>query len=315
MFNPNPTIAVIGLGYVGLSLAGELGKIYKTIGFDINIQRVKELSSGEDLTQELSKEELASCSQLSFTSNLEDIRCADVYIVTVPTPIDVHHRPDLTPLKSATQSIGKVISKNNIVIYESTVFPGCTEEVLLAAGSKWNFLGFRPGLVGGHCIGVDPYYLTHKAQEIGYHPEVILSGRRINDSMGIFVAESVVKLMLRKKIHVVGAKVLVMGLTFKENCPDIRNSRVIDIIRELESYNSIVDVHDPWVLESDAKREFGVTLVQQPQNDSYDAIVLCVGHQSFKEMHSSNIRALGKDKSVLFDVKHILPIADSDGRL
>lgn len=424
MFNPEPTVAIIGLGYVGLPLAAEFGKQLDTIGFDINKARVAELSEGRDSTLELDCDELKASKRLTYTCNPDDIKSANVYIVTVPTPIDNHHRPDLKPLESASRLLGQVVSKGDVVIYESTVFPGCTEEVcipiieqfsglkfnvdffagysperinpgdkehrvhnivkitsgsnpevadyvdalyrrivvvgthkassikvaeaakvientqrdinialvnelalifnrlgidteevLLAAGSKWNFLPFRPGLVGGHCISVDPYYLTHKAQEIGYHPEVILSGRRINDNMGIHVAESVVKLMLRRQIHVVGSRVLVMGLAFKENCPDLRNTRVIDIIKELQSYNANIDVYDPWVDAHEAQEEYGLGVVSQLEDGAYDAIILCVGHRQFRDMGAERIRQLGKENAVLYDVKYILPKEDTDGRL
>lgn len=424
MLNPEPTVAIIGLGYVGLPLAAEFGKQLDTIGFDINKARVAELSEGRDSTLELDSDELKASKRLTYTCNPDDIKSANVYIVTVPTPIDNHHRPDLKPLESASRLLGQVVSKGDVVIYESTVFPGCTEEVcipiieqlsglkfnvdffagysperinpgdkehrvhnivkitsgsnpevadyvdalyrrivvvgthkassikvaeaakvientqrdinialvnelalifnrlgidteevLLAAGSKWNFLPFRPGLVGGHCISVDPYYLTHKAQEIGYHPEVILSGRRINDNMGIHVAESVVKLMLRRQIHVVGSRVLVMGLAFKENCPDLRNTRVIDIIKELQSYNANIDVYDPWVDAHEAQEEYGLGVVSQLEDGAYDAIILCVGHRQFRDMGAERIRQLGKENAVLYDVKYILPKEDTDGRL
>ena len=417
-------LAVIGLGYVGLPLAVEFGKKLSTTGFDINSNRVTELKGGKDSTLEISNEELLSAKQLSFTSEINNIRAANVYIVTVPTPIDAHRNPDLHPLKSASQLLGKVISSGDVVIFESTVYPGCTEEVcipiieavsgfalnkdfyagysperinpgdkahrihnivkitsgstpeiadfvdslyssivtvgthkassirvaeaakvientqrdlnialinelakifnqleidteevLKAAGSKWNFLPFRPGLVGGHCISVDPYYLTHKAQEIGHHPEIILSGRRINDNMGRYVAECVVKLMTRKKIHVVGAKVLIMGFTFKENCPDLRNTRVVDIIEELNTYHAEVDVYDPWAENAQAEHEYGISLTPEPHNGTYDAILLCVGHQQFVDMGADRIHAFGRDKHVLYDVKYVLDKEQSDGRL
>lgn len=417
-------LAVIGLGYVGLPLAVEFGKKLSTTGFDINANRVSELRNGKDSTLEISPEELAEANQLSFTCSADDIREANVYIVTVPTPIDAHRNPDLSPLKSASTLLGSVISQGDVVIFESTVYPGCTEEVcipiiesvsgftfnqdfyagysperinpgdkthrvhnivkitsgsnpeiadfvdalystivtvgthkassirvaeaakvientqrdvnialinelavifnqleidteevLKAAGSKWNFLPFRPGLVGGHCISVDPYYLTHKAQEIGHHPEIILSGRRINDNMGRYVAECVVKLMTRKKIHVVGAKVLIMGFTFKENCPDLRNTRVVDIIEELNTYHAEVDVYDPWAESTQAEHEYGITLTTEPKEASYDAIILCVGHQQFVDMGADRIHALGRDKHVLYDVKYVLNKQQSDGRL
>lgn len=417
-------LAIIGLGYVGLPLAVEFGKYYPTVGFDISKQRINELVDGQDVTLEVSTQELQESVHLSYTDNVEDIRDANVYIVTVPTPIDRYKRPELSPLKRASEIVGKVIDKGNVVIFESTVFPGATEEVcapiiesisglkynqdfylgysperinpgdkthrvtsikkvtagstpeiakyvddlyrsiitagthlassikvaeaakvientqrdlnialvnelalifdklgidtlevLEAAGTKWNFLPFRPGLVGGHCIGVDPYYLTHKAQEIGYHPEVILAGRRINDNMGAFVADSVIKLMTRKRIPVVDANILVMGLTFKENCPDLRNSRVIDIIREFETYHANVDVYDPWVNPSDAQSEYGIDILDTPESGTYDAIILAVAHKEFVDMGDEKIRAFGKDKCVIYDVKYVLPKDRVDGRL
>ena len=418
------TIAIIGLGYVGLPLAVEFGKHYPTIGFDINTSRIAELKAGKDSTLEVSIEELKQVKTLTYTTSLEGIRPANIYIVTVPTPIDEHKRPDLTPLLSASHSVGKVLKKGDIVIYESTVYPGATEEdcvpilekesgltfnkdffagysperinpgdkehrvttikkvtsgstpeaaetvdklyrsiitvgthkassikvaeaakvientqrdlnialinelaiifnkmgidcleVLEAAGTKWNFLPFRPGLVGGHCIGVDPYYLTHKAQQIGYNPEVILAGRRINDSMGGYVAGRVVKLMTKKRIHVVDANILILGLTFKENCPDLRNTRVTDIIRELKTYNANVDVYDPWVNPDEAKHEYGITPVSIPAEGEYDAIILAVAHHQFRELGESGIRKFAKPNSVLFDVKQVLPKDVVDARL
>lgn len=424
MFASNPTICIIGLGYVGLPLAVEFGKKTKTIGFDINEQRVSELLKGHDHTLELDTAELAEATQLSYCTKEADIKGADVYIVTVPTPINSGNQPDLTPLEKASALLGRVISKNAIVIYESTVYPGCTEEVcvpiiektsglvfnkdffagysperinpgdklrrvhniikitsgstpevaeyvdqlyrkivvvgthkasslkvaeaakvientqrdlnialvnelalifhklgidtlevLEAAGTKWNFLPFRPGLVGGHCISVDPYYLTYRAQQAGYYPEVILSGRRVNNSIGAFVAESVVKMMTKRKVHVVDSKVLIMGLTFKENCPDLRNTGVIDIIQELETYNTHVDIYDPWADPIEAKHEYGLSLIDKPEQGIYDAIIICVGHDTFKQLGAEGIRALGKAGNVLFDVKHILPKAAVDARL
>ena len=417
-------IAIIGLGYVGLPLAIEFGSKAPTIGFDINIARISELVSGVDSTLEVDSSDFERSTHISFTSSIDDLKQANVYIVTVPTPIDKFNSPDLRPLESASKMIGDVISKGDVVIYESTVYPGCTEEicipiiekqsgltfnqdffagysperinpgdkthrvtnivkvtsgsndeislfvddlyrtiitagthrassirvaeaakvientqrdvnialvnelalifdkldidteeVLEAAGSKWNFLPFRPGLVGGHCISVDPYYLTHKAQEIGYHPEVILSGRRINDSMGSYVAESVIKLMMKKRIHVVDAKILIMGLAFKEDCPDLRNTRVVDIIAELDSFHADIDVYDPWVDNDEAQKEYGITMVDEPANSTYDAIILCVGHSEFREMGATDINALGKDNHVLYDVKYVLNKNDVDGRL
>ena len=420
----NVKLAIIGLGYVGLPLAVEFGKQIPTVGFDINSQRIAELESGHDSTLEIEDEALRDSAMLSFTSDIAAIKDCNVYIVTVPTPITRHRQPDLTPLRSASRMLGGLVSQGDIVIYESTVYPGCTEEaciplieevsgltynkdffagysperinpgdkehrvanivkvtsgstpevadfvdslyrkvvtvgthkassikvaeaakvientqrdvnialvnelalifnkldidtqeVLEAAGSKWNFLPFRPGLVGGHCISVDPYYLTHKAQEIGYHPEVILSGRRINDNMGAYVAESVIKLMTRKQIHVVGSRILIMGLTFKENCPDLRNTRVIDIISELSGYHGEIDIFDPWAEPEEALEEYGLKLIQAPQEGHYDAIILCVGHQQFRDMGADAIRALGKQNSVIYDVKYLLPKESVDGRL
>jgi len=417
-------IGVIGLGYVGLPLAVEFGKHYDTVGFDINSPRVAELKSGRDHTLEVNEAELAEASKLTYSDNLKDIAGCNVYIVTVPTPVDKYNRPDLTPLIKASESLGKVVKKGDVVIYESTVYPGATEEdcipviecvsglkfnvdffggysperinpgdkehrfttikkvtsgstpevaefvdrlyasvvvagthkassikvaeaakvientqrdlnialinelalifnimgidteaVLEAAGSKWNFLPFRPGLVGGHCIGVDPYYLTHKAQSLGYHPEVILAGRRINDSMAKFVAEQVARLMTKKRIHVVGAKVLVLGLTFKENCPDLRNSKVIDIINELKTFNADVDVYDPWVDVTEAQHEYGVTPIKDLAPNTYDAVILAVSHQQFKAMGLEKIRALCKSNHVIYDVKYLFDADQVDGRL
>lgn len=420
----NIHIGVIGLGYVGLPLAVEFGRKIKTLGFDINQHRIEELLNGKDRTLETDSDELASANQLSFTSNLDDMRDCNFFIVTVPTPIDEHKQPDLTPLVKASTALGKVIAKDDIVVFESTVYPGATEEVcvpiiekesgltfnkdfyvgysperinpgdkehrlptikkvtsgstpevakfinevyasiitagtfmassikvaeaakvientqrdvnialinelalifnrmdidtievLEAAGTKWNFLPFRPGLVGGHCIGVDPYYLTHKAQAIGYNPEMILSGRRINDGMGPYVTESVVKLMTRNKIHAVDSKVLILGFTFKENCPDVRNTRVIDIIQEFDSYHANVDVYDPWVDAAEAEHEYGITPITELKNDTYDAIIVAVSHKEFVAMGAEAIRALGKKQHILFDVKHIFPKQDVDARL
>ena len=417
-------IAIVGLGYVGLPLAVEFGKHYQTLGFDINQARIAELSDGVDHTLEVSSDELKQATKLRYSCNLDDLRQANVYIVTVPTPIDEHRQPDLTPLVKASETLGKVIKAGDIVIYESTVYPGATEEdcipviervsglrynvdffagysperinpgdkehrvttikkvtsgstaevaefvdslygsiitagtykassirvaeaakvientqrdlnialinelavifnklgidteeVLLAAGTKWNFLPFRPGLVGGHCIGVDPYYLTHKAQAIGYHPEVILAGRRINDSMGRYVVNELVKAMIKRRIHVAGAKVLVMGLTFKENCPDIRNTKVVDILAELKEYGVVADVFDPWVDAAEAQHEYGITPVSAPQAGSYDAIILAVGHQQFRQLGAAGIRALGNADCVLYDLKYVLSSQESDLRL
>lgn len=424
MFASNPKLCVIGLGYVGLPLAVEFGKQIATIGFDINQSRIDALRQGIDSTLELDADELREATHLSYTTAEAEIKNCDVYIVTVPTPINESKQPDLTPLEKASALLGRVIGKNAIVIFESTVYPGCTEEicvpiiekisgltfnidffagysperinpgdkqhrvhnitkitsgstpevadyvdglyrrivvvgthkascikvaeaakvientqrdinialinelalifkrldidtleVLEAAGTKWNFLPFRPGLVGGHCISVDPYYLTHKAQQVGYNPEVILAGRRINDGMGTFVAESVVKMMTQRKCHVVDSNILILGLTFKENCPDLRNTRVIDIINELRNYNANVAVHDPWADAAEAQHEYGLELVKEPQPGSYDAIILCVGHQAFRELGAEAIRKFGKPNHVLFDVKHILPKESVDARL
>ncbi|HHS83624.1 MAG TPA: Vi polysaccharide biosynthesis UDP-N-acetylglucosamine C-6 dehydrogenase TviB [Gammaproteobacteria bacterium] len=418
-------IGIVGLGYVGLPLAIEFGKQLPTIGFDIKKERIAELKAGQDSTLEVEPEELAQATHISYTDNIEELAECNVYIVTVPTPIDSFKRPDLTPLEKASEALGGIVKKGDVVIYESTVYPGATEEVcipliesisgltynedffagysperinpgdkehrvtnilkvtsgstpevadfvdtlyrrviaagthkassikvaeaakvientqrdvnialvnelalifnrlgidteevLAAAGTKWNFLPFRPGLVGGHCIGVDPYYLTHKAQEIGYHPDMILAGRRINDNMGAYVAECTVKLLTQRKIHVAGAKILVLGLAFKEDCPDLRNTRVVDIIDEFKNYHAEIDVFDPWVDPDEALQEYDLTVIQDhPPLDHYDAIILAVGHQQFRDMGVEKIRALGKEKSVLFDVKYILPKDQVDARL
>ena len=417
-------IALIGLGYVGLPLAVEFGKKFKTIGFDINETRVQELKRSEDSTLEVEPEELKQATLLSYTTSPNDIKDCNIYIVTVPTPIDKHKNPCLTPLIKASESIGKILSKDDIVIYESTVYPGATEEVcvpilekqsslkfnqdfycgysperinpgdkehrvttitkvtsgstpeiadkvdelyqsiitagthkassikvaeaakvientqrdinialinelalifsklnidteevLKAAGSKWNFLPFRPGLVGGHCIGVDPYYLTHKAIEVGYHPEIILAGRRLNDSMGRYIAEQVTKLMNNKRIHVVDANVLIMGFTFKENGPDLRNTRVIDLITELKNVNCNVDVCDPWIDKSEARREYDIMPIDMPKEGNYDAIILAVAHDEFKDMGVAALRKFAKVNHVIYDIKYILPAEDVDGRL
>jgi len=417
-------IAVIGLGYVGLPLAVEFGKKVPVVGFDIYQKRIDELKSGQDHTLEVSPEELVQSAHLTYSANLDDLKDCNFFIVTVPTPIDEFKQPDLTPLVKASTSIGKVLNKGDVVVYESTVYPGATEEtcipvleqvsgltfnqdffagysperinpgdklhrvtnilkitsgstpevadfvdqvynlvieagthkapsikvaeaakvientqrdvnialinelaiifnkmdidteaVLQAAGTKWNFLPFRPGLVGGHCIGVDPYYLTHKAQAIGYHPEIILAGRRLNDSMGAYVVTQLVKGMIKKKIQVEGAKVLVLGLSFKENCPDIRNTKIIDIVHELKEYHMDVDVYDPWVDASEAEHEYAITPVQSVKADTYDAVILAVAHNQFKEMGVTEIRALGKANHVLYDLKYVLETAESDIRL
>ena len=420
----NVCIAIVGLGYVGLPLAVEFGKIYDTVGFDINAARVEELRAGRDNTLEVSAEELSQATRLRFSADLEGIRACNIYIVTVPTPIDNAKRPDLTPLVKASESLGRVLKKGDIVVYESTVYPGCTEEVcvpilervsglrfnedfhagysperinpgdkahrvtsilkvtsgstpqvadtvdrlygsiitagthkassikvaeaakvientqrdlnialvndlailfnklgidtlevLEAAGTKWNFLPFRPGLVGGHCIGVDPYYLTHKAQEVGHHPDVILAGRRTNDGMGAYVAEQVVKLMVRNAINPVNARVLVLGLAFKENCPDLRNTRVIDVVKSLRGYNAHVDVHDPWVDVEEARHEYGLVMTGQLDAGSYDAVIVAVGHEQFRRLGVEGIRAFGKPQSIVYDVKYVLPRESVDGRL
>lgn len=417
-------VAIIGLGYVGLPLAVAFGEHRRVVGFDVNAQRVAELRRGHDRTLEVPDEELAEAHGLHVTDEPKDLADCNCYIVTVPTPLDGHQRPDLTPLLKASETVGWVLKRGDIVIYESTVYPGATEddcvpvlertsglrfnedffvgysperinpgdrthrlativkvtagstaqiaeridalyrevvtagthrassirvaeaakvientqrdvnialinelamlfnrlgidtqEVLEAAGSKWNFLPFRPGLVGGHCIGVDPYYLTHKAQAIGHHPEMILAGRRINDGMGAYVAGRLVKAMLQNGSRVQGARVLVMGLTFKENTPDLRNSRAIDIITELEDYGLRVDAYDPWVQPEEARDEFGRTPVTAPESRAYDGVVIAVGHRDFVEMGAEGIRALGRHPHVLYDLKHILPREASDLRL
>ena len=417
-------IAIIGLGYVGLPLAVEFGKGRPVVGFDINTSRINELKGGVDSTLEASAEELASAKHLSFTTDIEDIRDCDTYIVTVPTPVNAFRQPDLTPLRKASQTVGSVLKKGDIVIYESTVYPGATEEdcvpileevsgltfnsdftvgysperinpgdkkhrlptitkvtsgstpetadivdalyasiikagthkaasvkvaeaakvientqrdlnialinelavifnkmgidtedVLLAAGTKWNFLPFRPGLVGGHCIGVDPYYLTHKAEAIGYHPEIILAGRRLNDGMSGYVASQLVKALLKRRIQVEGARILVLGLTFKENCPDLRNTKVVDMIKELADYNMEIDVCDPWVSADDARHEYGLELTQEPKSGHYDGIILAVAHDQFKAMGEDDIRAYGRDAHVLYDLKYALPRHAADLRL
>jgi UDP-N-acetyl-D-galactosamine dehydrogenase len=420
----NVKLAIIGLGYVGLPLAVEFGKIRSVIGFDINLRRIAQLKDGRDLTQEAETEELQAATHLSFSTNPDDLRACNCFIVTVPTPIDRYKRPDLGPLIKASETVGKVLKIGDIVIYESTVYPGCTEEdcvpvlenfsglkfnqdffcgysperinpgdkthrlpnikkvtsgstpevadlvdqlyrqivtagtykatsikvaeaakvientqrdvnialinelalifnkmgidteeVLQAAGSKWNFLPFRPGLVGGHCIGVDPYYLTHKAESIGYRPEIILAGRRLNDSMGAYVVTQLVKAMTQRRLQVNGARVLIMGLTFKENCPDLRNTRVIDIIQELKDYNAQIDVFDPWADTAQAQNEYGIIPAETLEPGTYDAIVLAVAHRQFKTMGTQAIRALGKSEHVLYDLKYLLPVDSSDLRL
>jgi UDP-N-acetyl-D-glucosamine/UDP-N-acetyl-D-galactosamine dehydrogenase len=417
-------IAIIGLGYVGLPLAVEFGKKYRTVGFDVDPTRIKELRVGRDRTLEATAADLKASHKLTFTTNAKELDSCHIFIVTVPTPIDKYKRPDLEPLIKASETIGTVLKKDDVVIYESTVFPGCTEEVcvpvlervsglqfnrdffcgysperinpgdkqhrlptivkitsgstpvvadfvnslyrsivtagthqaasiriaeaakvientqrdvnialinelalifsrlnidteqvLQAAGTKWNFLPFRPGLVGGHCIGVDPYYLTHKAQEIGYHPEMILAGRRINDNMGLHVAQRVIKAMTELNIFVAKAKILVLGLSFKENCPDVRNSKVVDIVRELKNYDAKVDVYDPWVSADAANREYGIRLTSKLKKGTYDAVVISVGHTLFKELGVRKIRALGKKTHLLFDVKYLFDANQTDQRL
>jgi UDP-N-acetyl-D-galactosamine dehydrogenase len=420
-----PKIAIIGLGYIGLPLAVEFSKKYPVTGFDIKQPHIDELKAGRDSTREVEPAELAEATRLSFTADPEQLRSCNVFIVTVPTPVDSAQRPDLTPLIKASETVGKVMPKAAIVIYESTVYPGATEEVcvpllerhsglkfnqdffagysperinpgdkqhrlptinkvtsgstpeianqvdalyrsiitvgthkassikvaeaakvientqrdlnialmnelalifnrlgidtldvLEAAGTKWNFLPFRPGLVGGHCIGVDPYYLTHKAQEIGYHLEVILAGRRINDSMAGYVADEVIKLMTRRKMHVVGSRILVLGLTFKEGCPDLRNTKVIDVVRELAAYHAKFDICDPWIDVAEAEHEYKVTpLTDKPQANTYDAIILAVAHPEFLQMGAAGIHDFGKPGHVLYDVKSLLGKAEADGRL
>ena len=417
-------IAVIGLGYVGLPLAVEFGKIYPTTGFDINRSRIAALISGHDSTLEVDTAALESAAHLSYTTDVDKLKNCNIYIVTIPTPIDIHKRPDLSPLEKASETVGKVLSKDDIVIYESTVYPGATEEVcvpilekhsgltfnknfycgysperinpgdkehrvttikkvtsgstleiadkvdalyrsiitagthkassikvaeaakvientqrdinialinelalifrrlgidteevLKAAGSKWNFLPFRPGLVGGHCIGVDPYYLTHKAMKAGYYPEIILTGRKLNDSMGKYVANEIINLMTKKRIQVVDSNILVMGLTFKEDCPDIRNTRVVDVVQELSGFHCNIEVYDPWIDKEESIRQYGIIPVEQPEPGKYDAVIIAVAHHQFKAMGITAIRALGKKNHVLYDIKYILPAEKVDGRL
>jgi UDP-N-acetyl-D-galactosamine dehydrogenase len=425
MFDLQKTrIAIVGLGYVGLPLAVEFGKQFPTIGLDINSERIKELKQGRDSTLETDAEELASAEHLSFTDQPQELEVCNVFIVTVPTPITRHKQPDLSPLTSASRTVGKLLKQGDVVIYESTVYPGATEEecipilesesglvfnrdffagysperinpgdkehrlvnitkvtsgstpevaefvdtlygriitagthkassikvaeaakvientqrdvnialinelalifnrlgidteeVLEAAGSKWNFLPFRPGLVGGHCIGVDPYYLTHKAQAIGYQPEIILAGRRINDNMGKYVVSSVVKMMIQNNIPIATSRVLILGLTFKENCPDIRNTRVVDMVSEMQSYGAEVDVYDPWVDAQEAQTELGIKPIEKPEENRYDAIIIAVAHHQFKEMGGEKLRRLGKNSAILYDIKHLLPTGEADGRL
>ena len=417
-------IGVIGLGYVGLPLAVEFGRQYATVGFDVKGSRIAELETGSDSTLEVSDAELASAKQLNFSSSADDLADCNFYVVTVPTPLGDGNRPLLTPLRTASETISKFLRPGDLVVYESTVYPGATEEfcvpflengsglklnrdfyvgysperinpgdkehrlatilkvtsgstpqaadyidqvyktiitagthktssikvaeaakvientqrdvnialvnelamifervgidteeVLEAAGTKWNFLPFRPGLVGGHCIGVDPYYLTYKAQQLGYHPEMILAGRRINDNMSLYVVSRIIKRMLAKGMQPMDARVLVLGLAFKENCPDVRNSKVIDIVRELISYGAIVDVHDPWVDAEDAKAEYGIELRKQPAEEAYDVVVVAVGHKQFKEMGEEGIHRFCKNRSIVYDIKYLLPQDSADDRL
>ncbi len=417
-------IAIIGLGYVGLPLAVEFGKHVKTTGFDINLKRIQELNAGIDHTLEVISEELIKVKHLVYSANIEQLAQANFFIVTVPTPIDAFKQPDLTPLIKASTSIAKVLKKGDVVVYESTVYPGATEEVcvpvleqysglkfnqdffvgysperinpgdkqrkvtnilkitsgstpevadyvdsvyqiiieagtykapsiqvaeaakvientqrdvnialinelalifnkmgidtedvLKAAGTKWNFLPFRPGLVGGHCIGVDPYYLTHKAQSIGLHPEIILAARRLNDRMGEYVATQLIKEMVKQRIQVVGARILILGLSFKENCPDIRNTKIIDLVEALKEYDLNLDIYDPWVAAEDAIREYGLAPIQKLENNHYDAIVIAVAHDQFKHMAISDFKSLGKTQHVLYDLKYILDQQDSSIRL
>jgi UDP-N-acetyl-D-glucosamine/UDP-N-acetyl-D-galactosamine dehydrogenase len=420
----NCKIGVVGLGYVGLPLAVEFGRHFRTVGFDIKAARIAELKKGRDSTLEVEPGELRAAKSLSYSTDVKDLKSCQVFIVTVPTPIDGYKRPDLTPIVRASELLGGVLKKNDIVVFESTVYPGCTEEiavpilerlsglkfnkdffcgysperinpgdkqhrlptikkitsgstpevadfvdsmyasiikagthkassirvaeaakvientqrdvnialinelalifnrlgidteeVLEAAGTKWNFLPFRPGLVGGHCIGVDPYYLTHKAQEIGYHPEMILAGRRINDNMAIYVAERVAQLMITKRIHVKGSRILMMGLTFKENCPDVRNSKVADVVRELQKYGAKVDVYDPWVDAAEAEHEYGIKPIRKPAKGKYDAIVLAVAHKEFRDLGIQAIRSFARKPHVLYDIKYVFPANEVDGRL
>jgi UDP-N-acetyl-D-galactosamine dehydrogenase len=420
----NLRIGVVGLGYVGLPLAVEFGKFYNTVGFDINAARVAELESGTDSTLEASEEELTSAVELRYTTNVQQLADCNFYIVTVPTPIGDSNRPVLTPLKKASETLSAVISHGDIVVYESTVYPGATEEfcvpileegsglkmnehffvgysperinpgdkehrlpsilkvtsgstpesadfidevyqsiitagthkassikvaeaakvientqrdvnialvnelamifdrmgidteeVLIAAGTKWNFLPFRPGLVGGHCIGVDPYYLTYKAQQLGYHPQMILAGRQINDNMAQYVCSQVIKRMLEKSIQPNQSRALILGLTFKENCPDVRNTKVVDIVSEMTSYGAKVDVWDPWVNAAEAKQEYGLDLITEPEKGAYDVIVVAVAHDQFRELGEGGIREFGKEAAVLYDIKYVLPSDAVDDRL
>lgn len=420
----NKKIAIIGLGYVGLPLAVEFGKKREVIGFDTNKNRIAELKKNNDLTLEITKQEFKDSIYLSFTTNLNDLKDCNIFIVTVPTPIDKHKKPDLTALEKSSETVSTALKKGDIVIYESTVYPGVTEEicvpilekqsglifnkdfycgysperinpgdkkhrivnikkvtagstpeiatevdelykeiivagthkvnsikvaeaakiientqrdlnialinelalifkkldidteaVLEAAGTKWNFLPFRPGLVGGHCIGVDPYYLTYKANEVGYYPEMILAGRRLNDKMGSYVADQVSKLMTKKHIHIADANILIMGLTFKENCPDLRNSRVVDLVEEFKSFNCNVDVHDPWIDKNLVNHEYNIQTIDKPVKDKYDAIIIAVAHDEFKLLTEKQIRSYGKSNHILYDIKYLLKANETDGRL
>ena len=424
MQHSSASIAVVGLGYVGLPLAVEFGRYRNVIGFDINESRIKELNKGIERTLEVTDEELSDAIHLSFSNNLEDLKECKIFIVTVPTPINKNKEPDFIPLKRATNAIGSILKKGDLVIYESTVYPGATEEVcvpilqkksglifneefycgysperinpgdkehritaikkvtsgstpeiakkvdelyqeiitegtfmvssikiaeaakvientqrdvnialinelsiifnklnidtksvLEAAGTKWNFLPFRPGLVGGHCIGVDPYYLTYKALEVGCKPEMILAGRKINDNMSFFVADQVSKLMSKKGISIEGANILIMGLSFKENCPDIRNTKVVDLVDEFISFKCTIDVYDPWVDKDEALNEYNIKLIEHPKKDKYDSIVLAVAHDQFQNFSYKEIMAFGKDKHVIYDIKYLLDINEVDGRL
>jgi len=422
--NEHTKIAVVGLGYVGLPLAVEFGKLFTTIGFDINQSRVKELLDGLDITLEVEAEQIKDSVGLSFSSDFSEIANCNIFVVTVPTPIDKYKNPDLTPLINASKTVGKVLKFGDIVIYESTVYPGATEEicvpileeksgllfnedfycgysperinpgdkehsvtsikkvtsgsteniacrvddlykqiitagthkaksikiaeaakvientqrdinialinelamifdklgidteaVLEAAGTKWNFLPFRPGLVGGHCIGIDPYYLTHKAIEVGYHPEIILAGRRLNDNMSSYVVDQIIKLMIKKRIHIVDANVLILGLAFKENCPDMRNSKIFDLVDQFKDHHCHVDIWDPWVDGAEAERDYGISLENNPVLGKYDAIVLTVAHDQFKQMTLEELKSFGKENHVLYDIKYILREDQVDGRL
>lgn len=417
-------LAVIGLGYVGLPLAVEFGKKYTTFGYDINKSRIEELTAGNDSTLEVTSEEISSSKNLKFSADFREIQLCNIFIITVPTPIDSDKKPDLSPLKGATEMVAKILKKGDLVIYESTVFPGATEEVcvpileeisgllfnkdffcgysperinpgdkdhrvtsilkvtsgsteasanevdelyksiitagtfkagsikiaeaakvientqrdinialinelamifnkldidteavLEAAGTKWNFLPFKPGLVGGHCIGIDPYYLTHKAIEVGYHPEMIIAGRRLNDNMSSYVVDQITKLMIKKRIHIVDSNILIMGLTFKENCPDIRNSKVVDIVSEFEDFDCNVDIYDPWVDQKLAKDEYNISLIQKPIIGKYDVIVFAVGHDEFKKYTLEKIKSYGKDSHVIYDIKFLFGNSEVDGRL